>query len=43
MIDIYNVTKMLEVFEQSFTDRDIGMKLAVSICMAGNEFIPSCH
>ena len=43
MIDIYNVTKMLEVFEQSFADQDIGMKLAVSICMAGNDFIPSCH
>ena len=43
MIDIYNVTKMLEVFEQSFADRDIGMKLAVSICMAWNDFIPSCH
>ena len=43
MIDIYNVTKMLEVFEQSFADRDIGMKLAISICMAGNYFIPSCN
>ena len=43
MIDIYNVTKMLEVFEQSFADRDIGMKLAVSVCMAGNYFVPSCH
>ena len=43
MIDIYNVTKMLEVFERSFEDPDIGMKLAVSVCMAGNDFIPSCH
>ena len=43
IVDIYNVTKMLEVFEQSFADRDIGMKLAVSVCMAGNDFIPSCH
>ena len=43
MVDIYNVTKMLEVFEQSFADRDIGMKLAVSVCMTGNDFIPSCH
>ena len=43
MVDIYNVTKMLEVLEPSFADRDIGMKLAVSVCMAGNDFIPSCH
>ena len=43
MVDIYNVTKMLEVFEQSFADRDIGMKLSVSVSMAGNDFIPSCH
>ena len=35
MIDIYNVKKMLEVFEQSFADRDIGMKLAVSVCRPG--------
>ena len=37
MVDIYNVTKMLEVFEQSFAERDIGMKLALSVCMAQNE------
>ena len=40
MIDI---TKTLEVFEQSFADRDIEMKLAVSVCMARNDFVPSCH
>ena len=42
VMDIYNVTKMLEVVERSFADPDIGMKLAVSVCMGGNDFIPSC-
>ena len=43
VMDIYNVTKILEVLEHSFADQDIGMKLAVAICMGGNDFIPSCH
>ena len=43
MIDIYNVTKVLEVFEHSFADWDTGMKVAVSICMARNDFILHCH
>ena len=43
IMDIYNVTKILEVLEHSFADQDIGMKLAVAICMGGNDFIPSCH
>ena len=42
LIDIYNVTKMLEVLERSFTDPDIRMKLATAICMGGNDFIPTC-
>ena len=43
LIDIYDVTKMPEVLERSFTDPDIGMKLAIAICMGGNDFIPTCH
>ena len=43
LIDIYNVTKMLEVLERSFTDPDIRMKLAIAICVGGNDFIPTCH
>ena len=37
------MTKKLEVFEKSFADWDIGMKLAVSVCMTRNDFVPSCH
>ena len=42
-IDIYNVTKMLEVLERSYADKEIGSKLAVSLCMGGNDFMPKCH
>ena len=42
-MDIYNVTKILEVLEHSFADQDIGMKLTVAMCIGGNDFIPSCH
>ena len=41
IIDIYNVTRILEVLEQSHGgDITIGGKVAIGLCMGGNDFIP---
>ena len=40
--DVYNITAMVELFENSFRDRNIGMKVAFCLCMGGNDFIPKC-
>lgn len=38
--DIYNVTLMLELFEKAFLDKRIGTKLAIALCIGGNDFVP---
>ena len=40
--DVYNITAMVELFESTFRDRNIGMKVAFCLCMGGNDFIPKC-
>lgn len=38
--DVFNVTLMLELFESVFSDKTIGVKFAVALCIGGNDFIP---
>ena len=38
--DIYNVTFMLELFESAFADKMVGVKLALALCIGGNDYIP---
>ena len=33
---------MIELFESFFKDRYIGIKIAISLCMGGNDFVPKC-
>lgn len=42
-VDIYNVTSMLEHFEKVYSDKYIGVKIAVALCIGGNDFIPKCY
>ena len=42
-LDVYNITGVLEVFEKVYQDRQIGIKLAVALCMGGNDFVPKCY
>ena len=42
-LDVYNVTGILEVFERVYRDRSIGMKIAVGLCIGGNDFVPKCY
>lgn len=41
--DLYNITWMLEVLESHFHDQNIGMKIALSLYMGGNDFLPKFH
>ena len=38
--DIYNITGMLTVFENKYCDGNIGSKIAMGLCIGGNDFIP---
>lgn len=40
VMDVYNITHMLETMEAHFTDRLIGMKVALVLCIGGNDFLP---
>ena len=37
--DVYNATLMLELFEAAFSDKMVGVKLAVALCIGGNDYI----
>ena len=43
MYDIYNITGMIELFEITYSYRNIGMMIAFSLCMVGNDFVPKCE
>jgi hypothetical protein len=42
-MDIYNVTALLEIFQNVFEDQLIGIKIAFCLCIGGNDFIPKFH
>lgn len=42
-VDVYNITSILETLEEVYKDNKVGMKLAISLCMGGNDFIPKYH
>ena len=39
----YNVTKMIEILENNFNEPMIAMKIAMVLCIGGNDFIPKYH
>ena len=38
--DVVNATVMLELFEVAFSYKMVGVKLAVALCIGGNDYIP---
>ena len=42
-LDIYNITGMIELLEMHYKDNTIGMKMALILCMGGNDFLPKIH
>ena len=41
--DLYNITQMVLDMEQHFSCQSIGMKVAMVLCMGGNDFLPHFH
>ena len=38
--DVYNVNLLLELLGNVYEDRTMGIKVAVNLCMGGNDFVP---
>ena len=43
IMDIYNITGILETFETSYHDKEIGIKLAIGLSLGGNDYLPRFH
>ena len=43
IMDIYNITGILEAFETNYLDKDIGIKLAIGLSLGGNDYLPRFH
>ena len=41
--DVYNITGILEFVEKRCNDVNIGVKLAMGLCMGGNDFLPKYY
>ncbi len=41
--DLYNITGMVEILEKSFQEKYIAVKIAVGLCMGGNDFVPKFY
>ena len=42
-VDSYNITKIIEVLEAAYHDEHIGVKVALPLCLGGNDFFPKFH
>ena len=42
-VDVYNITSLLSLFEEHYKDPAIGSKLAYTICIGGNDFVPKLY
>ena len=43
LLDLYDITAMLETLESHFVDPQIGVKLALALCLGGNDFVLKYH
>ena len=42
-VDMYNITKFIRVLQTKFNDPLIGAKVAITLCIGGNDFIPKFY
>lgn len=42
-VDVYNITALLSLFEEHYKDPAIGSKLAYTLCIGGNDFVPKLY
>ena len=43
LMDVYCITSILETLEKWYEDRLVGMKVAMGLCLGGNDFLPKFH
>lgn len=41
--DIYNITSLIRLFETRFQDKTIGAKIALGLCIGGNDYVPKFY
>ena len=42
-LDFYDITGIIEALEESFEEKYVGIKVAIGLCMGGNDFVPKFH
>ena len=42
-VDVYNITAFLYLFEEHYNDPAIWSKLAFTLCLGGNDFVPKLY
>ena len=38
--DVYNITSVIELLERVFDEKYVTMKIALCLCLGGNDFVP---
>ena len=41
--DIFNITGLITLFERRFLDLNIGVKVALGLCLGGNDYVPKLY
>ncbi|KAH3788561.1 hypothetical protein DPMN_166706 [Dreissena polymorpha] len=41
--DIYNIRGIIEILKSRIQDASVGLKVALCLCLDGNDFIPMCN
>ena len=42
-MDVYNITRIIEKLERQYKDIKIGVKVALLLCLGGNDFLPNFY
>ena len=42
-VDVYNMTAIINAIEKEYTDPNICKKIAIALCMGGNDFVPRLY
>ena len=41
--DVYNITKIIETLEHTYPGEDMAVKVALTLCLGGNDFLPKLY
>ncbi|CAC5425801.1 unnamed protein product [Mytilus coruscus] len=43
LMDIYNITKIIEILEKAWKEKYVAAKVAIALSLGGNDFLPKFH